>query len=135
MIAFLTPPHLQKGSTSVGKAATRDEINDFLKRFKAKVDEQGQLPLVPRRENLSTLAMLGISRSDVKTTVLAFTETEYRLGPGADHNGTRARSGSSKLTTTEGIFTSNSSWMKQRQSVSPFTRQLSTSEGSLAIQR
>lgn len=72
----------------MGKAATRDEINDFLKRFKAKVDEQGQLPMIPRRENLNTLAMLGISRSEVKTTVLAFTETEYRLGPGADHDGT-----------------------------------------------
>lgn len=72
----------------MGKTATRNEINDFLKRFKTKVDEQGQLPLVPRRENLNALAMLGISRADVKTTVLAFTDAEYRLGPAADHDGT-----------------------------------------------
>ena len=72
----------------MGKAATRDEINDFLKRFKAKVDEQGNLPMIPRRENLSTLAMLGISRSDVKPTILAFTETDYRSGPEQDHNST-----------------------------------------------
>ena len=70
----------------MGKTATREQINDFLKRFKAKVDEQGHLPMVPRRENLATLAMLGISRLDVKTTVLAFTDTEYRLGPSADHD-------------------------------------------------
>lgn len=70
----------------MGKLATRNQINDFLKRFKAKVDEQGQLPMIPRRENQNTLAMLGISRSEVKTTVLAFTENEYRSGPEADHD-------------------------------------------------
>jgi hypothetical protein len=70
----------------VGTIATRDQINDFLKRFKAKVDGQGHLPMVPRRENLNTLAMLGMSRSEVKTTVLAFTESEYRSGPEADHD-------------------------------------------------
>jgi hypothetical protein len=72
----------------VGRIATRDEINDFLKRFKAKVDEQGQLPMIPRRVNQDTLAMLGMSRSDVKTTVLAFTESEYRSGPEPDRDGT-----------------------------------------------
>lgn len=70
----------------MGKIATREQINDFLKRFKAKVDEQGHLPMIPRRENQATLAMLGISRLDVKTTVLAFTESEYRAGPSADHD-------------------------------------------------
>lgn len=73
----------------MGKIATREQINDFLKRFKAKVDEQGQLPMVPRRENQATLAMLGISRLDVKTTVLAFTDSEYLSGPSADHDGTK----------------------------------------------
>lgn len=71
----------------MGKLAKREQINEFLKRFKAKVDEQGQLPLVPRRENLNTLAMLGISRLEVKTTVLAFTDNEYRSGPEADRDG------------------------------------------------
>lgn len=89
MIAsFHAPSSITRSSSQVlGKAATRDQISDFLKRFKAKVDEQGHLPMIPRRENLNTLAMLGISRSDVKTTVLAFSDVEYRTGPEADHDG------------------------------------------------
>lgn len=72
----------------MGKEATRAEVNDFLKRFKAKVDEQRALPLIPRRVNLSALAMLGIARSEVKTVVLGLTDAEYAEGPMQDQDGT-----------------------------------------------
>lgn len=68
----------------MGKTATSDQVKDFLKRFKAKVDEQGSLPVVNRRVNLSALAMFGIAASEVKSVVLALTEIEYRKGPEPD---------------------------------------------------
>jgi hypothetical protein len=72
----------------LGVTATREQVNDFLKRFKAKVDEQGSLPLIPRRENLNALTMLGIARSEVKTVVFGLTDNDYESGPEADRDQT-----------------------------------------------
>jgi hypothetical protein len=71
----------------LGKVATSEQIKDFLKRFKQAANEQGKWWLVNRRVNLQGLASLGIAVSDVKPTVLALTEAEYKSGPEADHDG------------------------------------------------
>lgn len=71
----------------MGKVATSEQIRDFLKRFKQTAGEQGKWWLVNRRVNLEALASLGIAVADVKTTVLALTEVEYRSGPEVDRDG------------------------------------------------
>ena len=85
MIAFLPP--LARKDPLLGKVATSEQIRDFLKRFKQAAGEHGKWALVNRRVNLEGLASLGIAVADVKPTVLALTEAEYKSGPETDRDG------------------------------------------------
>ncbi|HJT27055.1 MAG TPA: type II toxin-antitoxin system MqsR family toxin [Pyrinomonadaceae bacterium] len=71
----------------MGKVATLDEVRDFLKRFKQTASEPGKWILANRTKNLSGITTLGIAVADVKPTVLALTEAEYKSGPEADRDG------------------------------------------------
>ena len=77
----------RKDPPLLGKVATSEQIRDFLKRFKQAAGEPGKWILANRTKNLAGITSLGIAVADVKPTVLALTEAEYKSGPEADRDG------------------------------------------------
>ncbi len=68
--------------------ATPQEITDFLKKFKQVLSVD--IVFIPRRDNVTTIAYLGITIAYVKTILSQLTYKDYICGPQSDKN----RSGS-----------------------------------------
>lgn len=66
--------------------ASRDEVVDFLKRFKAKMAADG-LFFVPRKRNLDGITWLGLTIDEVEKIILGLTEINYSGGPEKDVDG------------------------------------------------
>ena len=70
----------------MGTKAARDEVIDFLKRFKAKMSAEG-LVFVPRKRNLDGIAWLGLTIEEVERIILRLTDADYSGGPEEDLDG------------------------------------------------
>jgi hypothetical protein len=66
--------------------ATVIEVNQFLRRFKAQVNNHG-LEFVPRKVNLDALAQFGLSIADARAIILSLIYMNYSEGPESDMDG------------------------------------------------
>ena len=66
--------------------ASKSEVLDFLKEFKAQAATGGMV-FVPRRRNREDLDRLGLSVRDAKAMILGLTERDYCRGPETDEDG------------------------------------------------
>lgn len=70
----------------VSPAASRSEVCEFLRRFKARMLTDG-LYFVPRKRNLDGLAILGFTINEAERIILDLTEGNYCRGPEQDEDG------------------------------------------------
>jgi len=70
--------------TNGGEVTTRQQVILFLHLMK--MAAAARFVFVRRRENLETLAQLGITRQHAEDLVLGLTPTDYSNGPAPDHN-------------------------------------------------
>jgi hypothetical protein len=70
----------------MGAKAFQTGVNEFLKRFKAKMVAEG-LHFVPRKQNLDGIATSGLTPDEAERIILDLTESNYSGGPERDHEG------------------------------------------------
>lgn len=68
----------------MGAKALQAGVNEFLRRFKAKMAAEG-LHFVPRKQNLDGIAAAGLTTDEAERIILNLTEVTYSGGPERDH--------------------------------------------------
>jgi hypothetical protein len=85
-ILIKSADNLWRNDDEVSPAATRSEVTEFLRRFKARMHADG-LYFVPRKRNLDGLARLGLTIIEAERIILDLTEENYCRGPEQDEDG------------------------------------------------
>lgn len=76
-----------------GSVAPIRQVDEFLERVREVILAQRKVDFTPRKENLDSLAKLGITVSAAKQEILGLTYRDYYRGPSVDHSREHVRGG------------------------------------------